>query len=349
MRIIVTGGAGFIGSNLVRMLVNDGLEVLNIDKLTYAGNLQSLSDIVGSVNYRFEKVDICDVNALASIFQSFLPDAVIHLAAESHVDRSIDGPQSFIETNIVGTYHLLQVSLNHYHSLPASTRESFRFLHVSTDEVYGELGPTGLFDEQSRYDPHSPYAASKASSDHLVRAWGRTFKLPVVLTHSSNNYGPYQFPEKFVPLVILKCLLGEKIPIYGNGKNVRDWLYVLEHCDALKKLITHGVPGETYSIAGENEIANIDMAHTICQMLDELSPKDDGGSYEELISFVQDRPGHDFRYAMDTSKLKQQLEWTPNRDLSEGLRETINWYLANQNWWQPLVARGETLLRRGTR
>jgi dTDP-glucose 4,6-dehydratase len=349
MRVIITGGAGFIGSNLVRLLVSNGTEVLNIDKLTYAGNLESLSDIAGKENYRFAKIDICDAHALTDIIQTFLPDAIIHLAAESHVDRSIDGPRVFIETNIVGTYNLLQASLNYYRTLAVSEQTTFRFLHVSTDEVYGTLGPTGLFTEESRYDPHSPYSASKASSDHLVRAWSTTYKLPVIVTHSSNNYGPFQYPEKLVPVVILKCLIGEKIPIYGNGRNVRDWLYVLDHCVALQEILLGGMPGESYNISSDNEMTNLEVAHLICETLDELLPREGGGTYKDQITFVPDRPGHDFRYALDNSKIKEQIDWEPTSNRSEGFRETVKWYLANEAWWQPLLASEHPLERRGTR
>ncbi len=333
MQIIVSGGAGFIGSNLVRYLVNDiGAEVCNIDKLTYAGNKHSLSDLNNSDQHRLVVLDICSTPKVSSVFSEFQPDYVMHLAAESHVDRSIDGPCEFIQTNVVGTYSMLQAARGYYENLEGEKKSNFRFLHVSTDEVYGSLGDTGVFKETTPYSPRSPYSASKASSDHLVRAWGETFKLPVIVTNCSNNYGPFQFPEKLIPVVIHKAIAGEPIPVYGKGQNVRDWLYVQDHCTALYSVLTKGKLGETYNIGGENERRNIDLVNDICTCLDELSPRKDGKSYSEQITFVTDRPGHDFRYAMDISKISSELGWTPKEDSVSGLRKTIEWYLDNEQW-----------------
>jgi dTDP-glucose 4,6-dehydratase len=337
MRIIVTGGAGFIGSNLVRSLIQAGETVLNLDKLTYAGNLASLSDISDSPNYSFTQIDIVNRDAVQAIIDTFRPDAVMHLAAESHVDRSIEKPSQFIETNVIGTFNLLQASLIYWKKLPTSQAERFRFLHVSTDEVYGSLGPTGYFTEETRYDPHSPYSASKASSDHLARAWFDTYGLPVLVTNCSNNYGPYQFPEKLIPVVILKCLRGEPIPVYGKGENIRDWLYVEDHCDALRLVLQQGKPGQTYNIGGNNELRNIDLVHLLCRILDELKPSTTGRSYREQITFVQDRPGHDLRYAIDASKIRDRLGWTPKHDRIAGFHRTVLWYLENYGWWQSIV------------
>jgi dTDP-glucose 4,6-dehydratase len=336
MRILVTGGAGFIGSNLVRFLVSKGHTVLNIDKLTYAGNLASLSDLAGNPAHQHLPLDICDAKSLQSAFQNFLPEWVMHLAAESHVDRSIDGPDEFIQTNIVGTFTLLQVARAHYESLSEANQRHFRFLHVSTDEVYGALGADGLFTEETRYDPHSPYSASKAASDHLVRAWAHTYQLPVIITNCSNNYGPFQFPEKLIPVVILNALSGAPIPIYGKGENVRDWLYVGDHAEALLTAIEKGTLGATYNIGGNNEIQNIDLVRLLCLTLDELRPRLDRKSYIEQITFITDRPGHDFRYAIDARKIKNELNWTPKQDHESGFRTTIQWYLDNEAWWRPI-------------
>jgi dTDP-glucose 4,6-dehydratase len=396
MKILVTGGSGFIGSNLVRLLVEEkGESVINLDKLTYAGNAESLADLDGNPNYTFEQVDLCDAAALAAVFAKHQPDAVMHLAAESHVDRSIDGPGEFIQTNIVGTFNLLQASLAYWRSLPEAgcakvetcesgkanepsdlntfipshasnagpsshlpTQKSFRFLHVSTDEVYGSLaaGAPG-FSETHAYDPHSPYSASKAASDHLARAWADTYGLPVLVTNCSNNYGPYQFPEKLIPVVILKCLRGESIPVYGKGDNIRDWLYVTDHAEALYTVVTKGRVGETYNIGGNNERQNIELVRTLCQLMDELAP---GGmtsassaivesdqssaisnppskSFQDLITFVTDRPGHDMRYAIDPTKIRDELGWEPKEDFESGFRKTVLWYLDNQDWWQHIL------------
>jgi dTDP-glucose 4,6-dehydratase len=347
MRIIVTGGAGFIGSNLVRSLILSGETVLNLDKLTYAGNLKSLEDVSGSPNYSFAQVDIVDREAVQNVIDSFCPDAVMHLAAESHVDRSIEKPSQFIETNVIGTFNLLQASLRYWKTLSALEADRFRFLHVSTDEVYGSLGSTGYFTEVTPYDPHSPYSASKASSDHLARAWFDTYGLPVLVTNCSNNYGPYQFPEKLIPVVILKCLRGESIPVYGKGENNRDWLYVEDHCAALRLVLQRGNPGETYNIGGNNEQRNIDLVHLLCRILDELKPSTSGRSYAEQITFVQDRPGHDLRYAIDASKIRDQLGWTPKQDHQSGFRKTVQWYLNNTNWWQAILDGSYKLERLG--
>ncbi|MCH7226422.1 dTDP-glucose 4,6-dehydratase [Haloferula sp. A504] len=359
MRILVTGGAGFIGSNLVRLALQRGHHVLNLDKLTYAGNLSSLRDLEDHENYRFVRADICDAQALRSAFEEFRPDAVLHLAAESHVDRSIDGPGEFIRTNINGTYTLLQAARD-YLSASRVSPSDFRFLHVSTDEVYGSLGGTGLFTEETRYDPHSPYSASKAASDHLVRAWGDTYGLPVLITNCSNNYGPYQFPEKLIPVVILKALRGEAIPVYGKGENVRDWLYVEDHADALLTVVEKGIPGETYNIGGNNEMRNIDLVRLLCRILDDelesrpaLRSKDltsglGPPTSESLIAFVADRPGHDLRYAIDASKIERELGWKPKQDHESGFRKTVQWYLENETWWQDILDGKYQLERLGT-
>lgn len=342
MKILVTGGAGFIGSNLVKLLIREkSCSVVNVDKLTYAGNLSSLADIASHGRYAFEEVDICDATALEAVFAKHRPQAVMHLAAESHVDRSIDGPMSFMESNISGTYQLLQRSLEYWRNLPAGDCEginqnSFRFLHVSTDEVYGSLAENEApFTESSRYDPHSPYSASKAASDHLVRAWCDTYQLPVLVTNCSNNYGPYQFPEKLIPVVVLKCLRGENIPVYGKGRNARDWLFVEDHCEALFAVMRRGRVGETYNIGGGNERRNVDLVGLVCDILDELMPKK--SSYRELISFVEDRPGHDLRYAIDHSKIVEELGWMPKVSFEVGLRQTVKWYLENRNWWEGIL------------
>lgn len=345
MRIVVTGGAGFIGSALVRYLVgHTEHDVLVVDKLTYAGNLASLASVKDHPRHRFSRTDICDRTSIADVFSSFDPDAVIHLAAETHVDRSIDGPADFINTNIVGTYGLLEAALVHWRRRTARS-EGFRFLHVSTDEVYGALSEDGRFTEDSRYDPRSPYSASKAASDHLVRAWHHTFGLPILLTNCSNNYGPHQFPEKLIPMMIIKGLAGELMPVYGRGLNVRDWLFVDDHARALTAVIEQGQIGETYLIGGNAELRNIDVVNGICDAMDVLVPRQ--GGYRTLISFVADRPGHDFRYAIDFSKLKSELGWSPQHSFEQGLRSTVRWYIENRPWWEPLLAKHEAGVRRG--
>ena len=347
MRIVVTGGAGFIGSALVRHLVGrTDHEVLVIDKLTYAGNLASLASVQGHPRYKFSRTDICDRLAISKIFSSFDPDAVMHLAAESHVDRSIDGPAEFINTNVVGTYVLLATALAHWRELGARARD-FRFLHVSTDEVYGALTDEGYFTETTRYDPRSPYSATKAASDHLVRAWGHTYGLPIMLTSCSNNYGPHQFPEKLVPLTIIKGLKRESMPVYGRGLNVRDWLFVDDHVQALTLVLERGRFGETYNVGGKAERPNIDVVGAICDAMDHLAPQPSGLSYRELISFVPDRPGHDFRYAIDFGKLNAELGWTPKHSFETGLNATVKWYLENRAWWEPLLSAHEADERRG--
>ncbi|MEB5851269.1 dTDP-glucose 4,6-dehydratase [Acinetobacter baumannii] len=334
MKILVTGGAGFIGSAVIRNIIkNTQDEVLNIDKLTYAGNLESLSEIDTDPRYQFAQVDICDSERLIEIFKIFQPDVVMHLAAESHVDRSIDGPAEFITTNIVGTYTLLEVARKYWLQLNEEKKASFKFHHISTDEVYGDLeGTTDLFTETTSYAPSSPYSASKASSDHLVRAWHRTYGLPTVVTNCSNNYGPYHFPEKLIPLVILNALDGKALPIYGKGDQIRDWLYVEDHAKALYKVVTEGEVGETYNIGGHNEKQNIEVVKTICKILDELKPQNNHQPYETLITFVKDRPGHDLRYAIDASKIAKDLGWKPEETFETGIRKTIEWYLNNLEW-----------------
>lgn len=334
MKILVTGGAGFIGSAVIRHLVKETEhQVLNVDKLTYAGNLESLISISDHPRYHFSQTDICDHAALTRLFASFEPDVVMHLAAESHVDRSIDGPAEFIKTNIVGTYTLLEAARKYWQKLPEIKKSRFKFHHISTDEVYGDLeGTTDLFAETTPYLPSSPYSASKASSDHLVRAWHRTYGLPVVITNCSNNYGPYHFPEKLIPLMILNALEGKSLPVYGNGQQVRDWLFVEDHARALYQVATQGIVGETYNIGGWNEKQNIDVVKTICQILDELKPQLNGERYESLITFVNDRPGHDLRYAIDASKIERELGWKPQESFETGIRKTVKWYLDNLTW-----------------
>jgi len=336
--ILVTGAAGFIGSAVVRYLIRETeCIVINVDKLTYAGNLESLPGVSDNARYHFEQVDICDASELKRVFATYQPDVVMHLAAESHVDRSIDGPSAFIQTNIVGTFTLLESAREYWNALPEGGKNSFRFHHISTDEVYGDLhGSTDLFTEQTSYDPSSPYSASKASSDHLVRAWYRTYGLPVVVTNCSNNYGPYHFPEKLIPLMILNALEGKPLPVYGDGQQVRDWLYVEDHARALLHVATRGRVGQTYNIGGNNEKTNLEVVHTICDLLEELAPekKKSGSRYRDLIAFVQDRPGHDLRYAIDASKLDKELGWKPKETFETGMRKTVQWYLNNQTWCQ---------------
>ena len=351
MKILVTGGAGFIGSSVVRSLVRDNTHsVVNIDKLTYAGNLDSLAKCDNSPNYFFKNVDICDKASLSVIFQKYRPNAVMHLAAESHVDRSIDGPTEFINTNILGTFNLLEASRKHYNSLSKVQKKLFRFHHVSTDEVYGDLfGSKDFFIEETAYAPSSPYSASKAASDHLVRAWGRTYGLPVVITNCSNNYGPYHFPEKLIPHMILNALQGKSLPVYGDGAQIRDWLYVEDHAKALIKVVTDGKIGETYNIGGHNEKTNLEVVETICHLLEELAPEKPCGvgNYRDLITFVKDRPGHDARYAIDASKIERELGWVPRETFETGLRKTVHWYLENRHWWERVLSGAYRLERLG--
>jgi len=331
--VLLTGGAGFIGSALVRYLINDTDNiVINVDKLTYAGSLHSLGGADASERHHFHREDIVDSSAMRSLVTQYQPDYIMHLAAESHVDRSIDGPGEFIQTNIVGTYNLLQVALEYYQELDGAKRDAFKFHHISTDEVYGSLGETGLFTEKTRYKPNSPYSASKASSDHLVRAWNKTYDLPVVISNCSNNYGPFQFPEKLVPLIIQKAIAGEPLPIYGKGDNIRDWLFVDDHVKALWKIVTEGDSGEVYNVGGHNEKTNIDVVTTMCSILDEIRPRDDGKNYADQITYVADRPGHDRRYAIDAAKIERELAWVPEETFETGIRKTVEWYLENTEW-----------------
>ncbi|UQZ89648.1 dTDP-glucose 4,6-dehydratase [Deltaproteobacteria bacterium Smac51] len=334
-KILITGGAGFIGSAVCRyFLANTDYQVINLDALTYAADLKALSDFEKSPHYSFVKADIRNAEQLAAAFNEYKPSGVMHLAAESHVDRSIDGPSDFIQTNIVGTFNILQEARKYYESLEGAAKNAFRFHHISTDEVYGSLGAEGFFREDTPYAPNSPYSASKASSDHLVRAWLHTFGLPTVISNCSNNYGPFQFPEKLIPLMILNCLEGRPLPVYGDGLNVRDWLYVDDHAEALALVFEKGVIGEKYNIGGHNEVKNIEVVKTICAILDELQPRSDGSSYESLITYVADRPGHDVRYAIDASKIERELKWKPRETFETGLKRTIQWYLDNKQWWQ---------------
>ncbi|SMB83694.1 dTDP-glucose 4,6-dehydratase [Pasteurella testudinis DSM 23072] len=353
MRILVTGGAGFIGSAVVRHIINDTPDsVVNLDKLTYAGNLESLTAIADSPRYTFEQVDICDKTALERIFQQHQPDAVMHLAAESHVDRSIDGPAAFIETNIVGTYTLLEAARAYWNGLSGDKKQAFRFHHISTDEVYGDLeGTDDLFTETTSYAPSSPYSASKASSDHLVRAWLRTYGLPTIVTNCSNNYGPFHFPEKLIPLMILNALDGKPLPVYGDGMQIRDWLFVEDHARALYKVVTEGEIGETYNIGGHNEKANIDVVKTICALLEELVPHKPQGvaHYQDLITYVTDRPGHDVRYAIDAAKIGRELGWKPQETFESGIRKTVEWYLNNKQWWSRVLDGSYSLERLGSK
>lgn len=341
MKILISGGAGFIGSAVVRYILNNtNNNVIVVDKLTYAGNLASLKQFENNDRFNFEKVDICDFEQLKNVFNHYKPDAIMHLAAESHVDRSIDSPYAFIQTNIIGTYNMLEAARSYFHTLGPSKKALFRFHHISTDEVYGDLhGTTDLFTETTPYAPSSPYSASKASSDHLVRAWLRTYGLPTIVTNCSNNYGPYHFPEKLIPLTILNALQGKPLPVYGNGQQIRDWLYVDDHARALYMVVTKGEIGETYNIGGHNEQKNVDVVKSICSLLDELCPEHPNNinSYHELITFVTDRPGHDARYAIDATKIHQELNWMPEETFETGLRKTVEWFLNNQDWWQAIL------------
>jgi dTDP-glucose 4,6-dehydratase len=339
-RIFVTGGAGFIGSALVRHLIaNTPHEVLNVDKLTYAGDLRSLAPVSDSPRYRFVEADICDAGAMRRALAEFKPHVVTHLAAESHVDRSIDGPADFMQTNIIGTFTLLGEVTEYWKGLGAEARMGFRFHHISTDEVFGSLGEEGFFTEATAYDPRSPYSASKASSDHLVRAWRHTYGLPAIVTNCSNNYGPYHFPEKLIPLMIIKGLAGEALPVYGQGSNVRDWLFVDDHVRALTRVFEAGSPGESYIIGGRSERTNLDVVHSICDALDRLRPRADGKSRREQISYVADRPGHDHRYAVDPSKIERELGWRAQESFESGIEATVRWYLDNETWWRPILER----------
>jgi dTDP-glucose 4,6-dehydratase len=341
MKFLVTGGAGFIGSAVIRHLVRDlGVQVMNLDKLTYAGNLESLASVEQFDNYHFSQIDICDSQSVRECIDSFQPDKIMHLAAESHVDRSIDGPAEFIQTNIVGTYVMLEAARYYWMELDDLKKDQFRFHHISTDEVYGDLADTGeLFTEHTAYNPSSPYSASKASSDHLVRAWSRTYGMPIVVTNCSNNYGPYQFPEKLIPLFIINAINGKPLPVYGKGDQIRDWLYVDDHARALVDVVLNGRIGETYNIGGHNEKTNLEVVKTLCRILDEMVPQHPKGisCFEELITFVDDRPGHDLRYAIDASKIESELGWTPDESFETGLAKTVRWYLDNEKWWKSVL------------
>lgn len=353
MKILVTGGAGFIGSAVIRHIINNTHDmVINVDKLTYAGNLNSLESIANNSRYHFECVDITDYSKIEEVFNQHQPDVIMHLAAESHVDRSIDGPSAFIETNIVGTYTLLEVSRKYFESLDHNRKAIFRFHHISTDEVYGDLKDTdALFTENTSYAPSSPYSASKASSDHLVRAWQRTYGLPTIITNCSNNYGPYHFPEKLIPLMILNAISGKPLPVYGDGQQIRDWLFVEDHARALYKVVTEGLVGETYNIGGHNEKANIEVVKIICELLEELAPQKPEGvtRYEDLITYVVDRPGHDVRYAIDASKIAKELNWKPQETFESGIRKTVEWYLENKKWWQTILDNSYSMTRLGNK
>ena len=343
MKLLVTGGAGFIGSAVIRLAVDRGVDILNLDSLTYAANLENIGDAAHSPLYHFKQADIRDRSALDTIFADYKPDSIMHLAAESHVDRSIDGPAEFIDTNIVGTYNMIEAARSYWEA--QGRPDTFRFHHVSTDEVYGTLGDTGLFEESTAYSPNSPYSASKAASDHLVRAWGETYGLPFVLTNCSNNYGPYQFPEKLIPVVIINAISGKEIPVYGQGLNVRDWLYVEDHADALLRVLEKGKNKRTYNIGGNNEARNIDLVTIICSILDDLVPNIT--PYADQITYVQDRPGHDMRYAIDASRIEKELGWSPSVTLEQGMRKTVQWYLDNESWWRPLLERKGVGVRLG--
>jgi dTDP-glucose 4,6-dehydratase len=345
--ILITGGAGFIGSAVVRHIIeNTNDSIVNVDCLTYAGNLESIATVAADPRYHFVQADICDAQAMTDVFEKYQPNAVMHLAAESHVDRSIDGPDDFMQTNLLGTFTLLQAARNHWDTLSGKERENFRFIHVSTDEVFGSLSQDdGAFTETTAYDPSSPYSASKAGSDHLARAWHRTYGLPVIVTNCSNNYGPFQFPEKLIPLVTLKGLAGEAIPVYGKGDNVRDWLYVDDHVSALDSVLRNGLPGATYNIGGQCELSNLDVVNSICDILDKFRPEK--APHKDLIEFVKDRPGHDFRYAMDISNINRELDWSPAESFATGLAKTVQWYIDNPEWWQAILDGSYQLERLG--
>ena len=347
MKLLITGGCGFIGSNLVRLALASGYDVVNLDALTYAGNPASLSDAAENARYTFVRGDIRDADLLRETLEQHAPDAILHLAAESHVDRSIDAPEDFILTNVVGTFRLLEAARRHHHALPNDRKESFRFLHISTDEVFGSLGPDGAFDEETPYDPRSPYSASKASSDHLVRAYHHTYGLPAIVTNCSNNYGPRQFPEKLIPHMILSALAGKPLPVYGDGANIRDWLHVDDHCRALLAVLEKGAPGETYAIGGRSERTNIAIVETLCAILDRARPRADGKQYREQIAFVADRPGHDKRYAIDAGKIERELGWKPQETFEEGLKKTVEWYLDNEEWTASILSGAYRLERLG--